>query len=106
MAFSDFKVAPRKPLEDFRQPLQFQPFTDAGSKAREDEVLRMLAEKRGRGGPMADPMDPSQRPPESSFLTQQGDGSPRVRAAALIRQKLRERMGGLPGEGMQTRMGG
>ena len=106
MAFSDFQVAPRKPLTDFRQPLQFQPFTAAGASAREDEILRMLAEKRGRGGPMADPMEPPQRPSEASSLTQLGGGGPRVRAAALIRQKLREQMGGLPGEGLQTRMGG
>jgi len=70
--------------------------------SREDELMRLLAEKRGRGGFKSDPMEPPQRPVENPILTQQGTGSPRMRAAELVRQKLRERMGGA---GLQTRMG-
>ena len=99
----------RPPLEDWRNdavPIQFQPFSDAGKKAREAELMRMLAQQRGRGGEMSDPTEPSQRPLGQSFLTQPGGmGNARMRAAALIRQKLRERMGGLPGEGLPNRMG-
>lgn len=104
--FGGEPAAGPKPVMDYRSPIQFQPFGEAGEKAREAELMRMLAQQRGRGGQMSDPAEPSQRPPDQSFLTQPGGmGNARMRAAALIRQKLRERMGGLPGEGMHTRMG-